>query len=107
MPPSSFLTSMPGGPFQPAENCRGISLNTDVYFSHHGVLEPGTFMVADATTKDSSAAVRIVFWRCQYCGLLLIGIGHQSGDIDAPPGYGIHAQEFTWLEEVKPAREQD
>ena len=60
------------------------------------------FLVADAATKDASAAVRIAIWRCQHCGMLLVGIGRQDGALDADMGEGVHAQRFTWLEEIVP-----
>src|SRR5215472_1633113 len=61
----------------------------------------GSWMVADAATADGTAAVRIALWRCAACGVLLIGVGRPDADPDAGPGSGIHAQEFTWLEDAR------
>jgi hypothetical protein len=96
----SFIAVMPGGPFRPAKSCPAMKDMPGEYFSHHGMPDNEKFLVADAATKDASAAVRIVTWRCQHCGVQLVGIGRQDGDLDADMGEGVHAQRFTWLEEI-------
>ena len=80
-----------GGAFRSAGSCPVASRWADGgYMSHQG---GDDFLVADARTRDGTAAVRIVLWRCVHCGMLLTGIGHADGDPDDD-------QEFTWLEEA-------
>lgn len=96
-----YLTAGDRGEFQLAGSCRVAETIMGVeHAAHHGIpSEPESFMVADMTTRDGSAAVRVVLWRCQFCGQLLAGIGHPDAPLDGPPGTGFYVQEFTWLEE--------
>jgi hypothetical protein len=61
--------------------------------SHQGGDVDGSFVVADAWTRDGKAAVRVVVWRCVHCGTLLAGVGRVDEELSPD-------QEFTWLEEV-------
>jgi hypothetical protein len=61
----------------------------------------GALVLADVITADASVGVRVVLWRCRYCGIQLTGLGR--ADIppgDGSPGTGIDVQEFTWFEEA-------
>jgi hypothetical protein len=79
-----------GGPFRPAGSCPvAESLGSGAYMSHAG--NPGSHLVADASTRDGTAAARIVLWRCVYCGSLLAGLGSADSEPDDD-------QEFTWME---------
>jgi hypothetical protein len=61
----------------------------------------GALVVADVVTRDASVRVRVVLWRCQYCGIQLTGLGRADLPVgDGTPGTGIDVQEFTWLEEA-------
>ena len=95
MPPEAFLMTGSAVPFRPAAACPVTG------GPHHGGGGDGSWMVADAATADGTAAVRIALWRCAACGVLLIGVGRPDADPDAGPGSGIHAQEFTWLEDAR------
>lgn len=80
-----------GGIFRLAESCPvAESLGSGSYMSHQG--NPDSHMIADASTRDGTAAVRIVLWRCVYCGTLVAGLGSAEGE---PSG----DQEFTWMEQ--------
>lgn len=80
-----------GGAFRPAQSCPvAEALGSGSYMSHQG--DEDSYMIADAATRDGRAAVRIVLWRCVYCGILLAGLGHADGE---PRG----DQEFFWAEE--------
>ena len=97
----TYLTAGPGGAYQPAGSCPGAEkIMSTEYAAHHGVPGNGTFMVAEMTTRDKSASIRIALWRCQYCRTLCIGIAGTDIPIDGPHGAGVHNQEFTWLEEI-------
>lgn len=93
MPPEAFMMTGGASPFRVADAC----LVTQG--PHIAPREQGAFLVADAATRDRSATVRVVAWRCQFCGVLLVGIGRTDAPIDSEPGSGVHLQEFTWLEE--------
>jgi hypothetical protein len=96
----SFLTAGDGGAFRLAGSCPVAEqvMHTD-YAAHHGIpSEPESYMVADMITRDGTAAVRVVLWRCQYCATLLIGVGRTDEALDGPPGTGFYSQDFTWLE---------
>src|SRR5437773_11145420 len=83
-----------GGGFRPAQSCPvAEALGSGAYMSHQG--DEDSYLIADAATKSGSAAVRIVLWRCVYCGVLLAGLGRADGEPRAD-------QEFTWLEEKIP-----
>ena len=88
----SFLMTGESAPFRPADTCPVVK------GPHGHAPEKESFMVADAATADQSAAVRLVLWRCQFCGVLIAGVGHAGVPVDRP-GHGIHSQAFTWLEE--------
>jgi hypothetical protein len=61
----------------------------------------GALVVADMVTRDRSAGVRVVLWRCQYCGIQLTGLGRADIPVgDGAPGTGLDVQEFTWMEEA-------
>lgn len=88
-----------GGDFRPAQSCPvAESLGSGAYMSHQG--DEDSYMIADAATRNGLAAVRIVLWRCVYCGILLAGLGHAAGEPRAD-------QEFTWLEEKIPQLSDD
>jgi hypothetical protein len=98
MPSEVFLMTGLAAPFIPAEPCPVLD------GPHARSPEEGSYMVADAATRDRSAAIRIALWRCGYCGVLLTGIGHQSGRLtgnraDRANTAEVDAQEFTWLQE--------
>lgn len=79
-----------GGIFRLAQSCPvAETYGSGGYMSHQG---GDDFMIADAATRGQSAAVRIVAWRCVYCGVLVVGLGAAEGEPDAD-------QEFTWLEQ--------
>lgn len=79
-----------GGEFRPAQSCPvAETLGSGAYMSHVG--DEDSHMVADASTRDGTASVRIVLWRCVYCGALLAGLGTTDSEPRAD-------QEFTWLE---------
>jgi len=83
-----------GGEFRPAQSCPvAESLGSGAYMSHQG--DDGSYMIADASTRDGKAAIRIVLWRCVYCGTLMAGLGSADGEPRAD-------QEFTWLEQKIP-----
>lgn len=96
MASDAFLMSGEASPFRPAQAC------TVTRGPHHA--DPGSYLVADATVRDGSVAVRLALWRCAACGTAMAGVGLVSGTPDgsresrAP----IDAQEFTWLEEKIP-----
>jgi hypothetical protein len=96
--PPNFLMSGGDSPFRPAGPCPVTN------GPHNGSTDQGSYLVADAATRDRTASARIALWRCAECGSLLIGIGNAS----MPLGDGVSgwAQEFTWLEQV-PARYQN
>lgn len=93
MPPEAFLMTGAATPFRLAEPCPVMQ------GPHCGPVEEGSFLVADAVTRDRSASIRVALWRCQFCGVLMIGLGQTGPALDGPPGTGVHIQEFTWLEE--------
>ena len=79
-----------GGPFRPAEGCTAFTAAGVIsYMSHQG--DGDSFLLADARTRDGTAAVRVVTWRCVHCGALLAGLGDPAAD---PGG----EQEYTWLQ---------
>lgn len=57
---------------------------------HQG--DPGSFLVALASVKDGSAAVRLALWRCVFCGSTLVGLGD--------PEEELGGQDFAWFEPV-------
>lgn len=75
-----------------AESCPVASkkFGNGGYMSHMG--DPGSFLVALASVKDGSAAVRISLWRCVFCGNTLVGLG----DPEEPVG----GQDFSWFEKA-------
>lgn len=80
-----------GGEFRPAQSCPVAgSLGSGAYMSHQG--DEDSYMIADASTRDGRAAIRIVLWRCVYCGTLMAGLGRADCEPRAD-------QEFTWLEQ--------
>jgi hypothetical protein len=80
-----------GGAFRPAQSCPvAETLGSGAYISHQG--DEDSYMIADAATRSGLAAIRIVLWRCVYCGSLLAGLGRADSEPRAD-------QEFTWLEE--------
>jgi len=86
MPGQAFAMSGMGASFRPAGPCpvmRGPHCMPD---------GDGSYMVADAATRDGTAGVRVALWRCRYCGTQLTGIGRLGENADV--------QEFTWLEEA-------
>ncbi len=101
MPGQAFLMSGMGASFRPAQAC-------PVMNGPHVGPDPGDaggILVADAATRDGLSAVRVVLWRCRFCGTQLTGLGRA----DIPADDGLGTQEFTWLEEavavlVSPAR---
>jgi hypothetical protein len=98
MPTEAFLMTGAATPFRQAEPC-------PVLDGPHGRSpEDGSYLVADATTRDGSAAVRIAVWRCSYCGVLVTGIGRLTGNLSLTGSREnrmlIDSQEFTWLEET-------
>lgn len=93
MPPEAFMMTGGATPFRVAESCPVMN------GPHIAPRKNGSFIVADAATRDRTATVRVVAWRCQFCGLLLVGVGHTDSLVDAEPGNGVHVQEFTWLEQ--------
>jgi hypothetical protein len=95
MPPESFLMTGGSAPFRPPGTCPGSG------GPHYGSPGEGSYLVADAATKDGSASARVALWRCRLCGSLLVGIGRAGVPVDAAPGTGVHAQEFTWLEDTQ------
>jgi hypothetical protein len=97
----SFLTAGEGGAFRPAGSCPVAEkiMHTE-YAAHHGIpSDDQSYMVADLITRDDSAAVRVVLWRCQFCHGLLVGVGRTDEALDGPPGTGFYSQDFNWLEE--------
>jgi hypothetical protein len=94
MPPDYSLMSLGAeGAFRPAGSCPVASQWADgEYMAHQG--DAGSFLVADARTRDGSASVRLALWRCVHCGMLLTGIAHADGDPAA-------TREFTWLEDAR------
>jgi hypothetical protein len=94
MPPMSFLMTGQGGVFMLAGPCPVTG------GPHHGSPGRGAYAVADITTRDRFAAIRVAVWRCQPCGTLIAGIGSTEPPVDGEPGTGVHTQEFTWLEET-------
>lgn len=95
MPSQAFLMSGMGASFRPAAPCPVMN------GPHCAPDEDGSYMVADAATGDHSAAVRLVLWRCRFCGTLLAGLGRaDDGPVQSGYGTGIDVQEFTWLEET-------
>jgi hypothetical protein len=102
MPPMTFLTAMPAeyvpdAVFRGAAECPGSS-----DLMHHGIPDRGSFAVADMVTADGAASVRVALWRCGFCGRVLAGVGRAGPALDGPPGTGVHAQPFAWLEETDP-----
>jgi hypothetical protein len=86
MPGQAYAMSGMGASFRPAGPCpeaRGPHCKPD---------GDGSFMVADAATRDGTAGARVVLWRCRFCGARLTGIGRLGEEADT--------QEFTWLEEA-------
>jgi len=93
MPANTHLMSGlgAGGEFRPAQSCPvAETLGSGAYMSHQG--DEDSYMIADAATRSGSAAIRIVLWRCVYCGVLLAGLGSADSEPRAD-------QEFTWLEQ--------
>ena len=98
MPFEAFLMTGAAAPFTLAEPCPVMD------GPHCGNPEVSAFMVADATTRDGTATIRVVMWRCRYCGVLVTGIGHPRGNPDSSRAdrvntAAVDAQEFTWLQE--------
>lgn len=93
MPSAAFLMTGAAMPFRLAEPCPVMS------GPHHGKPDREAFLIADVATRDRTAVVRVASWRCEACGVLLVGIGRPDAAVDAEPGAGIHNQEFAWLEE--------
>ena len=86
MPGQAYAMSGMGASFRPAGRC-------PVMAGPHCMPEAAvSFMVADAATADRTAGVRLVLWRCRFCGTQLTGTGQLGEDADV--------QEFTWLEEA-------
>lgn len=97
MPSQAFLMSGMGASFCPAGPCPV----TDG--PHCAPDSERSFMVADATTGDRSAQVRLVLWRCRFCRALLAGLGRaDESPVQSGYGTGVDVQEFTWLEEAVP-----
>jgi len=92
VPPNYALTSLGSeGSFKLAGSCPVAAQGASgEYMPHQG--DAGSFLVADAQTRDGTASVRLALWRCVHCGLLLTGVARAEGG----PGA---AQSFTWLEE--------
>ena len=101
MPPEAFLMTGGAAPFGPAQPCPGTD---GPHFLRPG---EGNYLVADAATRDGSAAARLVLWRCSGCGVQVAGLGRVDADPDAEPGYGVHSQEFAWMEEAVVLLEPD
>lgn len=91
MPGQAFLMTGMGASFRPAGPCPVMD------GPHCAPDDDGSWMVADAATRDQSATVRLVLWRCRFCGVQVTGIGH-TGVLQPGQGEGVDVQEFTWLE---------
>lgn len=78
-----------GDDYRPAEGCPVAmeKFGHGEYLAHRG--SPDSFLVALASVKDGSAAVRIALWKCVFCGMTLVGLGVPDGEL----GH----QDFTWL----------
>jgi hypothetical protein len=86
-----------GASFRPARSCPVMG------GPHVAPLDrsEGALVVADVATSDRAIGVRVVLWRCQYCGIQLTGLGRMDVPVgDGSPGTGLDVQEFTWLEEA-------
>lgn len=86
MPALAYAMSGMGASFRPAGPClvvRGPHCKPD---------DDGSYMMAEAATRDRTAGVRLVLWRCRFCGTQLTGVGRLGEDADT--------QEFTWLEDA-------
>jgi hypothetical protein len=97
MPGNAYRMSGGGTSFRPARACP-VSAGPHVAPLDRS---EGALVVADVTTRDASVGVRVVLWRCQYCGTQLTGLGRAGLPVgDGRPGIGLDVQEFTWLEEA-------
>ena len=97
MPGNAYRMSGLGASFRPARPCPVAA------GPHIAPLDAseGALVVADVATADASVGVRVVLWRCQYCGIQLTGLGRSGLPVgDGAPGTGLDVQEFTWLEEA-------
>jgi hypothetical protein len=79
-----------GDDYLPAGGCpvAGEKYGNGEYMAHQG--DPDSFLVAEARVKDGSAGVRLVLWRCVFCGSTLVGLGVPEGTLGA--------QDFSWME---------
>jgi hypothetical protein len=97
VPGNAYRMSGMGASFRPARAC---PVTTGPHVAPLDRSE-GALVVADVTTRDASVGVRVVLWRCAYCGIQLTGLGRNDAPVgDGSPGTGLDVQEFTWLEEA-------
>jgi hypothetical protein len=92
MPDTPALRVGGGNAFRLAQGCPVASRwGSGEYVAHQG--DANGFLLADARTRDGTAAIRLALWRCVHCGMLLTGIAQAEGDPDS-------TQDFTWMEET-------
>jgi hypothetical protein len=97
MPGFAYRMSGGGASFRPARSCP-VSAGPHVAPLD---ADEGALVMADVVTADRAVGVRVVLWRCQYCGIQLAGLGRADVPVgDGTPGTGVDVQEFTWLEEA-------
>lgn len=90
VPPDTSLRVGAGNAYRPAQGCPVASekFAAGEYMAHQG--DADSFVVALASVKDYSAAVRLALWTCVHCGTVLVGLGD--------PGEQLGTQEFAWFE---------
>jgi hypothetical protein len=97
MPGFAYRMSGGGASFRPARACP-VAAGPHIAPLDRG---EGALVIADVVTVDAAVGIRVVLWRCQYCGIQLAGLGRADVPVgDGAPGTGIDVQEFTWLEEA-------
>jgi hypothetical protein len=97
MPGNAYRMSGMGTSFRPARSCPVLP-GPHVAPAEN---DEGPLVVADVATRDGTVGVRVVLWRCRFCGIQLTGLGRMDVPVgDGSPGTGLDVQEFTWLEEA-------
>lgn len=90
---NQFLIVGGAAPFVPAEGCPVATeqFGGGAYMAHQG--DRDSFFIADVRVRDDSAAVRVVVWRCVYCGRVLAGLGSTAPE-------NLAEQDYAWMEEA-------
>jgi hypothetical protein len=91
MPATQFLMVGGEGAFVPAQGCPVAmeKYSGGEYFPHNG--NQDKFLAAELQVHDGSAAIWLALWRCEHCGVTVVGLGNTKDEITSA--------QMTWFEE--------